>query len=146
MELDYKWARVKFLNWSVKMSSNTGNIFVQLVAQHCQHCKLKSVVAFISTFAPNLSHNKFQCCKLRQHIVAQSRPQFYFLQQTFNFVFCVTTCYASQHLWLVNFQAPKAREIKDRADKGWAVKLARPSKRSYAVDWDSAYTVIFREL
>ena len=34
MELDYKWTRVKVLHWPVKMSSNTGNIFVQLVAQH----------------------------------------------------------------------------------------------------------------
>ena len=25
-------------------------------------------------------------------------------------MFCVRTCYASQHLWLVNFPAPKARE------------------------------------
>ena len=108
MELDYKWARVKFLHWPVERSSNTGNIFA--IKQHCQHCKLKSVVALISTFAPNLSRSKFQCCKLRQHIVAQSRPEFYFLQQTFNFIICVTTCYASQHLWLVTFPAPKVRE------------------------------------
>ena len=107
MELDYTWARVKFLHWPVERSSNTGNIFAK---QHCQHCKLKSVVALISTFAPNLSRSKFQCCKLRQHIVAQSRPEFYFLQQTFNFIICVTTCYASQHLWLVTFPAPKVRE------------------------------------
>ena len=107
MELDYTWARVKFLHWPVERSSNTGNIFAK---EHCQHCKLKSVVALISTFAPNLSRSKFQCCKLRQHIVAQSRPEFYFLQQTFNFIICVTTCYASQHLWLVTFPAPKVRE------------------------------------
>ena len=61
------------------------------------------------TFALNLSRNKFRCCKLWQH-VAQSWPEFYFLQQTFNFIICVTTCYASQHLWLVNFPAPKTRE------------------------------------
>ena len=109
MELYYKWARVKFLHWPVKMSSNTGNIFLSTCRTTLLHCKLKSVVALISTFAPNLSRNKFQCCKLRQH-VAQSRPEFYFLQQTFNLMFCATTCYASQHLWLVNFPAPKARE------------------------------------
>ena len=37
------------------------------------HCKLKSVVIRIATFAPNLPRNKFRCRKLRQH-VAQSRP------------------------------------------------------------------------
>ena len=37
------------------------------------HCKLKSVVARMATFARNLPRNKFRCCKLRQH-VAQSRP------------------------------------------------------------------------
>ena len=109
MELDYKWARVKFLHWPVKMSSNTGNIFLSTCRTTLLHCKLKSVVALTSTFAPNLSRNKFQCYKLRQH-VAQSRREFYFLQQTFNLMFCATTCYASQHLWLVNFPAPKARE------------------------------------
>ena len=107
MELDYIWARVEFLHWPVKRSSNTGNIFAK---QHCRHCKLKSVVVLISTFSPNLSRSKFQCCKLRQHIVVQSRPEFYFLQQTFNFMICVTTCYASQHLWLVTFPAPKVPE------------------------------------
>ena len=30
------------------------------------HCKLKSVVALIATFAPNLPRNKFQCCKLHK--------------------------------------------------------------------------------
>ena len=65
----------------------------------------------IAPKSPFLSGIKYaQCCKLRQHIVAQSRPEFYFLQQTFNFIFCVTTCYASQHLWLVNFPPRKARE------------------------------------
>ena len=109
MELDYKWARVKFLHWPVKMSSNTGNIFLSTCRTTLLHCKLKSVVALISTFAPNLSRNKFQCCKLRLH-VTQSWHEFHFLQQTFNFMFCVTTCYTSQHSWLVNFPGPKARE------------------------------------
>ena len=44
------------------------------------HCKLKHTVARITTFVANLSRYKIQCCKLRQH-VAQSRLEFYFLQQ-----------------------------------------------------------------
>ena len=39
--------------------SNTGNIFFQLVAQHCCNCKLRLFVARISTYA----RNKFSCCK-----------------------------------------------------------------------------------
>ena len=35
--------------------------------------------ARITTFVTNLSRNKVQCCKLRQH-VAQSRLEFYFLK------------------------------------------------------------------
>ena len=53
--------------------------------------------------------NKFRCCKLWQ-CVAQSRSEFQFLQQTFNFIIYITTCYTSQHLWLVNFPATKTRE------------------------------------
>ena len=59
--------------------------------------KLRSVVPLITILALDLLHNKFQCCKLRQY-VAQSRSEFYFLQQTFNFINCITTCYNSQHL------------------------------------------------
>ena len=44
------------------------------------HRKLKLSVARITMFVTNLSRNKIQCCKLRQH-VAQSRLEFYFLQQ-----------------------------------------------------------------
>ena len=62
-------------------SSNTVNIFLQLVSQHCCiACKLKHSVARITTFVTNLSRSKIQCCKLRQH-VAQSRLEFYFLRQ-----------------------------------------------------------------
>ena len=109
MELDYKWARVKFLHWPVKMSSNTGNIFAQLVAQHCCIASWKALLLLFPSSLPTQSRNKFQCYKLRLH-VTQSWPEFHFLQQTFNFMFCVTTCYASQHSWLVNFPGPKARE------------------------------------
>ena len=35
------------------------------------HCKLKSVVARIATFAPNLPCNKFQCCKLHKTCCAK---------------------------------------------------------------------------
>ena len=49
------------------------------------HSKLKSVFALITTF--NLSCNKFRCCKFWQHVV-QSRPEFYVLQPTFNFIIC----------------------------------------------------------
>ena len=58
--------------------------------------KLRSVVPLITTLSLDLLHNKFRCCKLRQY-VAQSRSEFYFLQQTFNFINCITTCYNSQH-------------------------------------------------
>ena len=44
------------------------------------HCKLKHIVERITMFVTNLSRNKIQCCKSRQH-VAQSRLEFYFLQQ-----------------------------------------------------------------
>ena len=53
---------------SLADSRNTGNIFAQLVTQPLLHCKLKSVVTRIATFAPNLPRNKFRCCKLRQHV------------------------------------------------------------------------------
>ena len=56
-------------------SGNTGNIFLQHVSQHLKH-----IVARITTLVTNLSRNKIQCCKLRQR-VAQSRLEFYFLQQ-----------------------------------------------------------------
>ena len=59
--------------------------------------KLKSVVARITTLALDLLRNKFRCCKLWQYVV-QSRSEFYFLQQTFNFIICITTHYTSQHL------------------------------------------------
>ena len=48
--------------------------------------KLKSVVARITTLALDLLRNKFRCCKLWQY-VAQSRSEFYSLQQTFNLSF-----------------------------------------------------------
>ena len=47
-------------------------------------CKLQSFVARITTPASNLSRNKFQCCKLQQH-VARSRTRFYFWQQILMF-------------------------------------------------------------
>ena len=50
------------------------------------HCKLKPSVARITTFVTNcLSRNKIQHCKLRQQ-VAQSRLEFYFLQQILDLV------------------------------------------------------------
>ena len=39
--------------------SNTGNIFVQLVAQQCCRCKLRLFVGRITTF----SRNKISCCR-----------------------------------------------------------------------------------
>ena len=60
----------------VLRSGNTSIISLQLVAQH----NLQSFVARITTLASNLSRNKFQCCKLQQH-VARSRTRFCFWQQ-----------------------------------------------------------------
>ena len=59
MELDYKWARVKFLNWSVKMSSNTGNIFVQLVAQHCCIASWKALLLLLPPSLPTCHATNF---------------------------------------------------------------------------------------
>ena len=53
-------------------------------------------------------------------LTPQSRPEFYFLQQTFVFLSlaCVASCYALQRLWLVDFPALKARERKRTLDLG----------------------------
>ena len=109
MELDYTWARVKFLHWLVERSSNTGNIFVQPVAQHC--C-IASWKALFLLFPPSLptchaaNFNVASCGNILSCKVGLSST----FQQTFNFMICVTTCYASQHFWLVTFPAPKVPE------------------------------------
>ena len=119
MELDYKWARVKFLHWPVKRSSNTGNIFTQLIAQHC--C-IASCKALFPLFPPSLptchatNLNIASCDNMSRKVGLSSNFQFYD---------CVTTCSASQRLWLVNFPAPKARER-------WWVSARLPSGKFWA--------------
>ena len=61
------------------------------------NCKLQSVIVRMTTCALNLWLNKFSSCKLR-HNVAQSTPEFWFLQQTFNFVTCVKNCHTSHRV------------------------------------------------
>ena len=51
----------------------------------------------MTTCALNLWLNKFSSCKL-WHNVAQSTPEFWFLQQTFNFVTCVKNCHTSHRV------------------------------------------------
>ena len=58
-------------------------------------CNLQSFVARITTPASNLSPNKFQCCKLQQH-VARSRTRFYFWQHV------AATCNTEMQYYTLN--------------------------------------------
>ena len=64
-------------------SSNAGNIFVQLMAQHWLYYKLNELLLVLPPRL-NLPRNKFQCCKLQQY-VAQTRPDSTFCNNLFNF-------------------------------------------------------------
>ena len=93
MELDYKWARVKFLHWPVKMSSNSGNIFVQLVAQHCCIASWKALL--LPTSLPTCDATNFNVasCGNMSHKVG--------LSSTFCYKLSIL-CFASQLAMLHN--------------------------------------------
>ena len=64
-------------------------------------CKLKLSVAHITTWVANLSRNKLRCCKLKRR-VAESRLEFYFLQQVLVLllVLPLKLQLVSQQIWL----------------------------------------------
>ncbi len=69
----------------MRLKARTFIIFVRLVTQHCCTASWKGCCPYYYRVL-NSSCNKFQSYKLQQ-IVAQTRKEFYFLQQTFS-----TTC------------------------------------------------------
>ncbi len=74
--------------------SNTGNIFVQLVSQHCCIASWTSCCPYYYR-ALNLFRNKFRCCKLKKIVAKSSR--FYFVQHvavTCNNEICCETSWA----------------------------------------------------
>ena len=102
--------------------SETGNIFLQLVAQQCSVANWNVLLHVLpSIYLNNLSRNKFLCCKLRQH-VAQSRPDFYFLQQIWGLLLVLppqrqltTQQILKQRLWLACEFFPPVERARKRA-------------------------------
>ena len=79
--------------WLQLRPSNTGNIFVQLMAQYCCIASWTSCCSYYQSVL-NLPRNKFQCGKLQQY-VAKNRPKFYFLQHIFAICNTEICCIAS---------------------------------------------------
>ena len=90
-------------------SSNTGNIFAQLVAQHCCVASWKALLPVLPPSLSTCHATNFDvasCGNMLRKLDLSST----FWKQTFNFIIGITTSYTSQHLGLVNFPAPKTRE------------------------------------
>ena len=86
--------RTRNSSYRGKLWAREANISLQLVAQHCCFASYK---ALLPALPP--PRNKFQCCKLQQHI-ARSRTRLYFWQQILMFVVrfsnCAATCNATR--------------------------------------------------
>ena len=113
----------------LRMPLNSSPPQVKTLWDHCLtclaatllHCKLKPSVARITTFVTNLSRTKIQCCKLKQHL-AQSRLEFYFLQQilVLLLVLPLKLQLVSQQIWLQRlWLAVSEARLRGKLKKKW---------------------------
>ena len=84
------------------MVSLTLKVILQ-VAKNDSKCSDEAPLNQLLTVLPpvlNLLRNKFQCCNLRQY-VAQSRPEFYFLQQFYQLETLKFVAWQVEHEWYI---------------------------------------------